>query len=183
MGYKCDTWIRTYCSGNQPLISPFSERVAGPDIVSYGLQPTGYDARLSRGIKIFHWAKAQGKHLDPLNLDPDFYLEREVEGDSYVIHPHGFILGKTFEYFRIPCNIDAVGMSKTTYSRVGLNLDIASINPGWQGHLQVHISNPTPNPIVLRVEMGFLHVKFQETDGVPERDYSRLANTRFQGEA
>ena len=181
MGAKPDWWIRKMCQGESPMIEPFSERVAGPGIVSSGLDSAGYDACLSPRIKIFDWAKAHGKPIDPLSLDPEFYFEKSVDGTFFLIPPRGFILAETVEYFRIPKDIKGLGHPKTTYTRVGLGLNIASINPGWKGRLQLHVSNNTPCPIIVRPRMGFIQIEFREIDGEVERDYSQLPGTRFQG--
>ena len=74
------------------------------------------------------------------------------------------------------------GASKTAYSSVGVNLDVASIHPGWEGRLRLHISNPGPNPIRLYGGMGIIYLEFHEIDGDVEQDYSQLKSPRFQGQ-
>lgn len=177
-GIKPDRWIREMALSRR-LIEPFAERFAGPGIVSYGLQPCGYDARLAPEVQVFDWARAQGKELDPLNVNPALYFDRVAE-PHIVLPPRGYMVGLTVEYFRIPRNCTARGVSKTTYSSVGVNLDVASINPGWEGRLRLHISNPGPIPIKIYGGMGVIYLEFHEIDGEVERDYSELAHTRFQ---
>ena len=120
------------------MIEPFSERVADPGkLVSWGLQPAGYDARLDPEVYAFHWAQAQGAVLDPLNLDPDFYVPQH--GTPVIeLPPHSFMQGMTIEYFQIPRNITVRGCGKNVYTSVGIGINIAGIHPGWGG--------ATPNP-------------------------------------
>lgn len=177
-GVKPDHWIRQMATDCK-MIEPFSERVAGPGIVSFGLQPCGYDARLAPEVQIFEWARAQGVALDPLNVDPALYFDR-VAVPHIMLPPRGYMVGLTTEYFRIPRNCTARGVSKTTYSSVGVNIDVASINPGWEGRLRLHISNPGPIPIKIYGGMGIIYLEFHEVDGLVERDYSQLDFTRFQ---
>lgn len=177
-GVKTDRWIREMAV-NHKMIEPFSERVAGPNIISFGLQPCGYDARLAPEVQIFEWARAQGAPLDPLKVNPDLYFDRPAD-PFIMLPPRGYMVGLTVEYFCIPRNCTARGVSKTTYSSVGVNIDVAGINPGWEGRLRLHISNPGPIPIKIYGGMGIIYLEFHEIDGVVERDYSQLAHTRFQ---
>ncbi len=179
-GIKPDWWIRKMAHEHK-MIEPFSERRAGPNIISFGLQPCGYDARLDPAVLIFDWTRAQGAALDPLNPHPDFYFKRQAH-PYYEIPPHGFIEAMTVEYFRIPKNCTARGAGKTTYSSIGLSLNISGINPGWEGRLRVHIANPSPVPIRVYGGQGIVYLEFSELDGVCDVGYGSLAGTRFQGQ-
>lgn len=160
------------------LIKPFSERVDGLGIISYGLQPAGYDVRLDPAIKIFDWARGQGRELDPLNIDPDLYFDK-VADPYFIMPPHSFVLGLSLEYFRIPRTISVRGVGKTTYTSVGINIHVAGIHPGWEGRLRFHISNPTPVPIRLYGNMGIILLEFSPVHGRVERDYGELNYPRF----
>jgi len=118
MSVKPDWWIREMALGCR-LIEPFSERVARDGIISFGLQPAGYDARLDPRILVFDWALAAGSSFDPLNQDHRFFFERSAV-PHYDIPPRGFVEAMTMEYFRIPPNCLARGMGKTIYSSVGI---------------------------------------------------------------
>ncbi len=180
MASKPDWWIRKMALEHW-MIAPFSERVAGDGIISYGLQPAGYDARLDPRILVFDWAVAAGKTLDPLNLDHEFYFEKSAV-PYYDIPPRGFAEAMTLEYFRIPPNCVAHGVGKTVYSSVGIGLNISSISPGWEGRLRIHIANSSPVPIRIYGDMGMVHLSFEELDGECERTYDKLQGVRFQGQ-
>lgn len=177
-GIKPDRWIRRMAI-ETGMIEPFSERVAGPGLISYGLQPCGYDARIGHDILVFDWSLAQGAALDPLLVDPSFYFKKSAF-PYYEIPPRGFVEAMTVEYFRIPRNCSARGVGKTTYSSIGISLNISGINPGWEGRLRVHISNPSPVPIRIYGGQGMVYLEFQELDGECEVAYNQLTGTRFQ---
>lgn len=179
MAVKPDHWIRRMAR-DAHMIEPFSERVAGEGIISYGLQPAGYDARLDPRIQIVDWVRGMPHTHDPLNPLRELYFEQNAD-PYFVIPNHGFIVGRTLEYFRIPRNCVVRGAAKTIYSSVGVNFDVASIHPGWEGHLVLHIANTTPVPVKIYGGMGIIYVEFHEIDGEVERDYSELKGTRFQG--
>ena len=178
MSVKPDSWIRKMAQ-ECGLIEPFFERVAGDGLISYGLQPAGYDARLDSRILVFDWAIAAGISLDPLNLDHKFFFER-LAVPYFDIPPRGFVEAMTMEYFRIPPNCLARGMGKTIYSSIGIGLNISGINPGWEGRLRIHIANSSPVPIRIYGEQGIIHLEFEGLDGECERPYSGLQGTRFQ---
>lgn len=161
------------------MIEPFSERVDGDGIVSFGLQPAGYDARLDPEIKVFDWARACGTAMDPLNIDSRFYFEKCAD-PFFLLPPSGFMMAFTVERFRIPQDVVVRGAAKTTYSSVGINLDVAGIHPGWQGRLRLHISNTTLVPIKIYGGMGIVYLEFHEIIAAVERDYSELSHPRFQ---
>ena len=178
MSVKPDRWIRNMVF-DFGLIDPFSERVAGNGVISFGLQPAGYDARLDPKILVFDWARAAGDSLDPLNPDRRFFFEKSAD-PFFDIPPRGFVEAMTMEYFRIPRNCLARGMGKTIYSSVGIGLNVSGINPGWEGRLRIHIANSSPVPIRIYGGQGILHLEFEELDGQCERPYGELEGTRFQ---
>lgn len=181
MGIKPDWWIWGMAQ-KQQMIEPFSERVADPGkMISFGLQPCGYDARLDSEILAFDCARAQGEILDPLNLNPDLY-EVHSALPHFDIPPRGFIQGMTLEYFRIPRNVTVLGRGKTTYASIGIEVNVASINPGWEGRLRIHIANTNPNPVRIRGGEGIVYLEFHELDGACDQSYDQLPGTSFQGQ-
>lgn len=179
-GIKPDSWIRRMAQ-YQKMIKPFSERVDGPGVISFGLQPCGYDARLDPEMRVYDSARARGEGLDPLNVKPEFFVQVRAE-PFFLIPPRGFVEAMTIETFCMPPDCTARGVGKTTYSRVGISLNISSINPGWSGRLRLHISNISPVPVRLYGDMGIVYLEFSEIDGCPEKSYDQLANPRFQNQ-
>jgi len=161
------------------MIEPFSERVDGDGIVSFGLQPAGYDARIDPILNVFDWARACGTAMDPLNVDSRLYFEKRAD-PFFILPPSGFAMAFTVERFRIPRDVVVRGAAKTTYSSVGINLDVAGIHPGWEGRLRLHISNTTPVPIKIYGNMGIVYLEFHEISGYVERAYGELRHPRFQ---
>src|SRR5260221_4426867 len=52
-----------------------------------------------------------------------------------------FILASTLEHFKMPDNICATVMDKSTLARRGVALQNTHIDPGWTGFLTLEISN------------------------------------------
>lgn len=180
MSVKPDWWIRKMALDPEArMIEPFREREGGEGIVSYGLQPAGYDARLDPEIQVIDWARTAGEILDPLNLNGEMCFPGLAD-PFFVLPPNGFIFGRTIERFRIPRTCVVRGASKTVYSSVGVNFDVASIHPGWEGYLKLHISNTTKVPVRIYGNMGIVYLEFHEIDGEVEQDYAQIKGTRFQ---
>ncbi len=182
MGVKPDNWIRKMALDHQSrMIEPFSERVAGKGIVSYGLQPHGYDARLDPKIRVLNDAITAGKGLDPLEPDEEerFYFDQSAD-PYYLIPPHGLVLARTIERFKVPRSCSVHAFPKNTYSSIGINPLLAGITAGWEGCLKISISNATQVPVRIYGGMGILYLEFHTIDGNVERDYGELGGTRFQ---
>lgn len=129
------------------MIEPFSSKQvrsdsSGKRIISYGLSSYGYDARLSDEFKIF--TNVNGAIVDPKRFDEAGFVDRK--GDSCTIPPNSFVLGSTVEYFRIPRDVLVICLGKSTYARCGLIVNVTPLEPEWEGHVTLEISNTTPLP-------------------------------------
>jgi dCTP deaminase len=79
------------------------------------------------------------------------YTTRHVPfGDRIVIHPHQFILGATLEYIRLPMDLMAYVMGRSTWGRLGLIVATAvGIQPGFAGTLTLELRNLGEAPLSL----------------------------------
>lgn len=138
------------------MISPFEKKLVTKGI-SYGLSSYGYDARFANEVK---WFEPTGT-LDP--LEPLSYVEdyRHASFDeAFVIPAHGFVLGRTVEYFKIPRNILAICIGKSTYARLGLVVNVTPLEPGWEGHVTLELSNTTNFPLKIYANQGICQFVF-----------------------
>lgn len=169
------------------MINPFvPEQVAfddnGKKVVSYGLSSYGYDIRLGRKFKVFN--PRRGGLIDPL-ADPKSvnYLDDE-EGDYCDIAPGSYILGYTVEKFRMPDNVRGIVYGKSTYARLGLNVNTTPLEPGWIGYLTIELGNETPCPMRVYANMGIGQVEFVAGDE-PKYTYSNrktgVGKYQYQG--
>lgn len=163
------------------LITPFSERVDGDGIISYGLQPHGYDLRLHPEIEVIDWAKNAGAILDPLKPPSEDFRFKMKAPHHFDLPPRACMIGWTLEYIRVPRGYSVRGIGKQLYSENGINVVVASIHAGWEGHLRIHIANSSTVPIRIYTNMGIVYLEFSKTEGEVERDYGQLKHPRFQG--
>ncbi|MCI2429977.1 dCTP deaminase [Candidatus Acetothermia bacterium] len=117
---KNDRWIRQMALEHK-MIEPFSERLIGKGVISYGLSSYGYDLRIADEFKIFTpvnldlFKTGQPVIVDPKNFNQNSFVD--YRGEVCVIPPGSFALGRSVEYFRIPRNILVVCLGKSTYAR------------------------------------------------------------------
>ncbi|MEM5734194.1 dCTP deaminase, partial [Shewanella algae] len=85
--------------------------------------------------------------------------------------PNSFALAKTVEYFKIPRNVLAICVGKSTYARCGLIVNVTPLEPEWEGILTLEISNTTPLPAKVYSNEGIAQLCFFESDEVCETSY------------
>ena len=142
------------------MISPFESDLVKNGKISYGLSSYGYDARLANEFKIF--TDVYTTIIDPKNFDQKAFVE--TTGDHCIIPPHGFILARTVEYFKIPRDILVICLGKSTYARCGLIVNVTPLEPGWEGYVTLEISNTTPLPAKVYANEGICQFLFLRGD-------------------
>ena len=150
------------------MIEPFVDRQTREGVISYGLSSYGYDARVAPEFKIF--TNVDNALVDPKNFSDRSFVERT--GESCVIPPNSFALARTVEYFRIPRDILVICLGKSTYARCGMIVNVTPLEPEWEGHVTLEISNTTPLPARVYANEGICQFLFLKGEGPPEVSYA-----------
>jgi dCTP deaminase len=170
-GIMPDHWIRDQAL-NQGMIEPFAEKqnreANGSKIISYGVSSYGYDARCSNEFMIF--TNVDNAIVDPKDFSQQSFVERET--DVCVIPPNSFVLTRTVEYFRIPKDVLVVCLGKSTYARCGLIVNVTPLEPGWEGHVTLELSNTTPLPAKVYANEGIAQFLFFKGSSACEVSYA-----------
>ena len=165
MGVKPDKWIKKMAADG--MIAPFAEEQVKKGI-SFGVGSYGYDFRISNKFKIFTTGEASvvdAKDTSKLKYE-------DFEGDVCEIPPHGFVLGQTLEYFKIPRDVVTIAYGKSTYARCGIYLHVTPFEPEWEGFATIAISNQTPLPARIYSGEGIGQLLFISADEVCEISYA-----------
>jgi dCTP deaminase len=85
------------------------------------------------------------------------------------------------EYFRIPRNVIGICLGKSTYARCGIIVNITPLEPEWEGHLTIEISNTTPLPAKIYSFEGIAQLIFLEADEVCRISYADRKG-KYQGQ-
>lgn len=150
------------------MIEPFVEKQKREGAISYGLSSYGYDARCAPEFKIF--TNVDNALVDPKNFSAQSFVDRTT--DICVIPPNSFVLTHTVEYFRIPRDVLVVCLGKSTYARCGLIVNVTPLEPGWEGHVTLEISNTTPLPARVYANEGIAQFLFFKGSSACETSYA-----------
>jgi dCTP deaminase len=159
MSIKADRWIKEMAL-NHGMITPFEEKQKRDNVISYGVSSYGYDVRIADEFKIF--TNVFNSVVDPKHFDPKSFVD--FRGEVCFIPPNSFALGRTVEYFKIPRNVMTICVGKSTYARCGIITNVTPLEPGWEGHVTLEISNTTPLPARIYANEGIAQILFFESD-------------------
>jgi dCTP deaminase len=150
------------------MIDPFVEKQTRNGAISYGLSSFGYDARAAREFKIF--TNVDNAIVDPKDFSHQSFVDRST--DICIIPPNSFALTHTIEYFRIPEDVLVICLGKSTYARCGLIVNVTPLEPGWEGHVTLEISNTTPLPARVYANEGIAQFLFFKGSSACETSYA-----------
>lgn len=154
MSVRNDRWIIE--QAKKGMISPFEEKQVSKGVISFGVSSYGYDMRVADEFKIF--TNVNCTIVDPKNFTDKNYVD--FKGDVCIIPPNSFALARSMEYFRIPRDILAICLGKSTYARCGIVVNITPLEPQWEGYVTIEISNTTPLPAKIYSNEGIAQVIF-----------------------
>ncbi|MGH1398909.1 MAG: dCTP deaminase [Alphaproteobacteria bacterium] len=175
-GILADSQIRDLAQ-SEGMIEPFVEKQTRDGVISYGLSSYGYDARCAPDFKIF-------TNVDTAMVDPKEFSEANFvtrEQDVCIIPPNSFVLTHTVEYFKIPKDVLVICLGKSTYARCGLIVNVTPLEPGWEGHVTLEISNTTPNPAKVYANEGIAQFLFFKGSAPCEVSYADRAG-KYMGQ-
>lgn len=179
-GVKSDRWIIE--QANKGMIEPFEATMVQYNdkqekIISYGTSSYGYDIRCASEFRVF--TNVHTSTVDPKNFREDSFVC--MEGDRCIIPPNSFVLGRSVEHFRIPRDVLAICVGKSTYARCGIIVNVTPLEPEWEGYITLEFSNTTSLPAVLYANEGVAQIIFLGSDQMCETSY-RDRSGKYMGQ-
>jgi dCTP deaminase len=150
--------------------------------ISYGTSSYGYDFTLSANdFRIFR--HVPGLIVDPKDFDQCCLVAAEPEcdvmGKYFILPRHSYALGFLNEKQKLPPNVTALYIGKSTYARCGIIVNTTPGEAGWEGHLTVEISNSSGADVRIYADEGICQGLFFE--GAPcGKPYG---DGKYQGQA
>jgi dCTP deaminase len=148
------------------------------------LQPSSVDVRVDRGFRVFHNARY-----------PFIDVKREMEGLTelvevdderpFILHPGEFVLAATLERVGLPDDLVARLDGKSSLGRLGLLIHSTAgfIDPGFDGHVTLELSNVANLPIAIYFGMKIGQVSFMQLTEPAEAPYgSGALGSKYQGQ-
>ena len=148
------------------------------------LQPSSVDVRVDRFFRVFH--NARYPFIDV--KEPQEELTELVEiGDDqpFILHPGEFVLGSTLERIQLPDDLVARLEGKSSLGRLGLLIHSTAgfVDPGWDGHVTLELSNVANLPITIYYGMKIGQLSFVQLSEPAEQPYgSDALGSKYQGQ-
>lgn len=97
-------------------------------------------------------------------------------GGKLFLHPQQLVLGCTLEYIRLPNDLAAEVVGRSSWGRLGLILSAATlVHPGFAGVITLELANQddVPIPLVPGLRIAQLVIKKTTLKGEPNVDFVR----------
>lgn len=170
-----DRDIAKLCASGEIEIDPYDPQM---------IQPASIDVRLDRYFRLFDNHKYSV--IDPaLPQDDLTHLVDVGQSAPFVLHPGEFVLGSTLERVQLADNLAARLEGKSSLGRLGLltHSTAGFIDPGFNGHVTLELSNTATMPILLYPGMKIGQLCFFQLLSSAEKPYgSRERGSRYQGQ-
>jgi dCTP deaminase len=146
------------------VVSPLLE-------VSEQLKPSNASIDIRLGCEFAFVSPSQHGSVDELAADTSptsrtalAPLYRKIYipvGGRLNIHPHQFVLAQALEYLRLPMDLMAYVVGRSTWGRLGLTVATAiGVHPGYAGCLTLEIRNLGETPLTLRPGQSIAQLVF-----------------------
>jgi dCTP deaminase len=169
-----DRTIRRLIEEGRIAVDPFD-----PDLV----QPSSVDMRVDRYFRVFR--NSRYPYID-VKLEQEELTELvEVGDEAFILHPGEFVLGSTLERVRLPDDVVGRLDGKSSLGRLGLLIHSTAgfIDPGWDGHVTLELSNVANLPITIYPGMKIGQLSFVQLSEAAERPYGSAGiGSKYQGQ-
>ncbi len=126
------------------------------------VRENGLDLRIGGEYAIYAY---EGAVVRPCELESTRHLFRVVKAEEVVIPPRNFVLLTTEEYVKMPEDVVGLANLRSTLARYGLVIPPTVVDAGFEGNITIEVVNESPNTIVLKKGMRFLHLILIKAEG------------------
>ena len=148
------------------------------------VQPASIDVRLDRFFRLFN--NHAYTYVDPAENQGELTEQFEVASDEpWILHPGEFALGSTWEYVKLDPTIAARLEGKSSLGRLGIltHSTAGFIDPGFEGHITLELSNVSTLPVKLWPGMKIGQMCFFQLSSPAEHPYgSQGTGSHYQGQ-
>jgi dCTP deaminase len=148
------------------------------------MQPSSLDVRVDRFFRVFR--NSRYPYIDVKTEQEELTELVEVPQDeAFILHPGEFVLGSTLERITLPDDLVARLEGKSSLGRLGLLIHSTAgfIDPGWDGHVTLELSNVANLPITIYPRMKIGQLSFVQLSEPAEHPYgSEGIGSKYQGQ-
>src|SRR3954454_2744735 len=148
-----DATIARYLAEGKVEIDPYDASL---------LQPSSVDVRVDRLFRVFH--NNRYPFIDVKIEQAELTELVEIDDRAFILHPGEFVLGSTLERIKLPDDLVARLDGKSSLGRLGLLIHSTAgfIDPGWDGHVTLELSNVANLPITIYPGMKIGQISFMQ---------------------
>jgi dCTP deaminase len=148
------------------------------------MQPSSLDVRVDALFRVFR--NSRYPFIDVKAEQEELTELVEVTGDEpFILHPGEFVLGSTLERVTLPDDLVARLEGKSSLGRLGLLIHSTAgfIDPGFDGHVTLELSNVANLPITIYPGMKIGQLSFVQMSEPAETPYgSGALGSKYQGQ-
>ena len=148
------------------------------------VQPSSVDVRVDRWFRVFR--NSRYPYIDVKQEQEELTELVEIDNETpFILHPGEFVLGSTLERIQLPDDLVARLEGKSSLGRLGLLIHSTAgfIDPGWDGHVTLELSNVANLPITIYFGMKIGQVSFVQMTEAAETPYGAGAlGSKYQGQ-
>ena len=170
-----DRTIRRLLGEGRIAIDPYDEGL---------IQPSSVDVRVDRLFRVFRNSRYPFIDVKEPMEDLTELVEME-DSEPFILHPGEFVLGSTLERIALPDDLVARLEGKSSLGRLGLLIHSTAgfIDPGWDGHVTLELSNVANLPITIYYGMKIGQLSFVQLTEPAERPYGTgVLGSKYQGQ-
>jgi dCTP deaminase len=149
------------------------------------IQPASVDVHLDRRLLVFKTWRSPF-YVDVKQRHDDLNETVDIEDDRpFLLPPGELVLGSTIENIALPDDIVGRLEGKSSLGRIGLLIHSTAgyVDPGWQGHLTLELSNVAKLPVTLYHGMKIGQISFVRLTSPAERLYGdESLGSKYQGQ-
>jgi dCTP deaminase len=148
------------------------------------MQPSSLDVRVDRLFRVFR--NSRYPYIDVKAEQEELTeLVDVADEEPFILHPGEFVLGSTLERVTLPDDLVARLVGKSSLGRLGLLIHSPAgfIDPGFDGHVTLELSNVANLPITIYPGMKIGQLSFVQLTEAAERPYgSEGIGSKYQGQ-
>ena len=147
------------------------------------MQPSSLDVRVDRYFRVFR--NSRYPYIDVKVEQEELTELVEADEEPFILHPGEFVLGSTLERVTLPDDLVARLEGKSSLGRLGLLIHSTAgfIDPGWDGHVTLELSNVANLPITIYPGMKIGQLSFVQLSEAAEHPYGSAGiGSKYQGQ-
>jgi dCTP deaminase (EC 3.5.4.13) len=129
------------------------------------IRENGLDLRIGREYAIYAYEGAAIRPCELAEGEARRHFRIVKEADEIAVPPRNFVLLTTEEYVKMPNDVVGLANLRSTLARYGLVIPPTVVDAGFEGNITIEVVNESPNTIVLRPGLRFLHLILVRAEG------------------